>query len=107
RTGYEKQLAEKNARMQITFWGPSSNPNTKLHEYAHKEWSGLIKDLYEPRWQLFFEQLDNELAGRPFREVDFFALESKWAREQRAYATIPKGNYLEVIQEIVAFCKIE
>ncbi|MFV8327531.1 alpha-N-acetylglucosaminidase TIM-barrel domain-containing protein [Flavobacterium sp. ZS1P14] len=107
RTGYEKQLVEKNARMQITFWGPDTNPKTDLHEYAHKEWSGLIKDLYEPRWQLFFEQLDNELAGRPFREVDFFALESKWAREQHAYATIPKGNYLEVIQEIVAFCKIE
>lgn len=106
KTAYEKQLAEKNARMQITFWEPDSNPNTDLHEYAHKEWSGLIKDLHEPRWKLFFEQLDNELAGKPFKEVDFFAMEVKWAKQQNIYTTTPKGNYLEVIKEIVAFCKI-
>lgn len=104
KTAYEKHLAEKNARMQITFWGPDINPKTDLHEYAHKEWSGLIKDLYEPRWRLFFEQLDNELAGRPFKEVNFFAMELKWVKQQNAYATKPKGDYLEVIKEVVAFC---
>lgn len=106
KTAYEKQLAEKNARMQITFWGPDANPNTNLHEYAHKEWSGLIKDLYEPRWQLFFEQLDNELAGIPFKEVDFFAMELKWAKQQNVYTTTPKGNYLEIIKEIVFLNKL-
>lgn len=106
RTAYEKQLAEKNARMQITFWGPDNNPKTNLHEYAHKEWSGLIKDLYEPRWKLFFEELDNELAGRAYKEIDFFAMELKWAKQQNVYVTTPKGNYLEVINEIVAFLNI-
>ena len=103
KTSFEKQLAEKNARMQITFWGPDYNPKTDLHEYAHKEWSGLIKDLYQPRWELFFEQLDNELAGKPFKEVDFFAMELKWAQQQNRYSTTPKGNYLDVLNEIVAF----
>ena len=103
KTSYEKQLAEKNARMQITFWGPDSNSKTDLHEYAHKEWSGLIQDLYEPRWQLFFEQLDHELAGKPFAAVDFFAMELKWTQQQNEYSTTPKGNYLDVLNEIVAF----
>jgi alpha-N-acetylglucosaminidase len=107
KTVYEKQLAERNARMQITFWGPDFNPKTNLHEYAHKEWSGLIKDLYLPRWELFFEQLDNELAGKPSIGVDFFAMELKWSKQYNSYTTIPKGDYLNVIKEIIAFCHIK
>ena len=72
RTDYEKNLAERNARMQITIWGPDTNPATDLHDYAYKEWSGLIKDLYGVRWKLFFDQLDNEMAGKPAQPVNYF-----------------------------------
>ncbi len=82
RTDYEKNLAERNARMQITIWGPDTNPATDLHDYAYKEWSGLIKDLYRVRWKLFFDQLDNEMAGKPAQKIDYFAAELKWANEQ-------------------------
>lgn len=104
-TPYEKQLSEKNARLQITIWGPDYNSNTNLHEYAHKEWSGLIKDLYLPRWEFFFEQLDNELAGKAFKEVDYFAMDLKWVNEHKNYTTKTKGNYLDVIKAIVSFCE--
>ena len=102
-TAYEKQLAEKNARMQISIWGPDTNSATDLHEYAHKEWSGLIKDLYEPRWQLFFEQLDNEMAGKPNFEVNYFAMELNWANQLNKYSTKTKGDYLQVIKKITEF----
>lgn len=102
-TDYEKQLAEKNERMQITIWGPDTYSKTPVHDYAHKEWAGLIKDLYLPRWKLFFEQLDDELAGKPSKEPDFFTMELNWARNQNLYTTIPKENYLELINEIISF----
>lgn len=102
-TTYEKQLAEKNARLQITIWGPDTNSATDLHEYAHKEWSGLIKDLYEPRWQLFFEQMDNEMAGKPTVEVDYFAMELKWANQLNKYSTKTKGDYLQVIKRVIEY----
>jgi hypothetical protein len=43
KSAYEMELAEKNARMQITIWGSDNNPQTDLHSYAHKEWAGLRK----------------------------------------------------------------
>lgn len=36
-TPAEKALLVKNAKTQITYWGPD-NPATDLHEYANKEW---------------------------------------------------------------------
>ena len=53
----EQQLFEKNARTQITYWGPD-DPSTDLHDYASKEWSGLLLDFYLPRWEMFVRELD-------------------------------------------------
>jgi hypothetical protein len=104
RTDYELNLAERNARMQISIWGPDTNPDTDLHDYANKEWSGLIKDLYRVRWEMFFEQLDNEMAGKPAQKINYFEAELKWANGTNSYSTIPKGNYLKVIREICLSC---
>jgi alpha-N-acetylglucosaminidase len=100
-TPYEKQLAERSARMQITIWGPDTNPTTNLHEYAHKEWSGIIKDLYIPRWKLFFEQLDNEMADKPSKKIDFFSLEMSWCNEKKTYSVVPTGNLHQVIEKVI------
>jgi hypothetical protein len=101
KTEYEKKLAETNARMQITIWGPDTNPETDLHEYAHKEWAGLIKDLYLPRWEAFFKQLDSELQGNPSKEIDFFSMELAWARGHNTYPTKPEGDYKALIKQII------
>jgi alpha-N-acetylglucosaminidase len=99
-TDYERSLSEKNARMQISIWGPDTNPETDLHDYAHKEWSGLIKDLYRLRWKMFFEQLDNELDGKPVQKINYFATELTWALGKNSYPVKTKGNYLRVIKKI-------
>ncbi|MES2773224.1 MAG: alpha-N-acetylglucosaminidase TIM-barrel domain-containing protein [Bacteroidota bacterium] len=104
KTASEKQLCEKNARTQITTWGPDDNPATNLHEYAHKEWSGLLNDLYLPRWKIFFEQLDAELNGKQPAAIDFFEMELSWAKKQNLYPTSPKGNYMELIKNVKAYC---
>ncbi|AYD47709.1 alpha-N-acetylglucosaminidase [Arachidicoccus soli] len=46
-----KNLYEKNARDLITLWG---DENSSLHEYACRQWSGLLNDFYKPRWQAYF-----------------------------------------------------
>ncbi len=48
----EKDLFEQNARRQITVWG-----GPDLHEYASKIWSGLVRDYYARRWEVFFASL--------------------------------------------------
>lgn len=41
----EKEQLEQNAKMQVTVWG-----GPELHDYAWKEWSGLVAGFYKVRW---------------------------------------------------------
>lgn len=55
-TEEEKNLYEYNARMQVTIWG--NEEESLLFDYAWKEWAGLIKSYYKPRWEKFFKMLE-------------------------------------------------
>ena len=46
---------EYNARNQITLWGP----NGEISDYASKQWGGLIRSYYVPRWQMFIDYTMN------------------------------------------------
>lgn len=56
----ERELFEYNARVQITTW---SFQDSDLHDYAHREWGGLLADFYLPRWEMFISKLTAELKG--------------------------------------------
>ena len=40
---------EYTARNQVTWWGPGG----EISDYASKQWAGLIKSYYVPRWERF------------------------------------------------------
>ena len=53
----EKELYEKNARMLLTTWGDQAQCETGgLHDYANREWNGLLSSYYYPRWNAFFQK---------------------------------------------------
>lgn len=79
-TAVEKTLLIKNAKTQLTYWGPD-NPNTDLHEYANKEWGGLIKSFYIPRWEMYISALTAELQGKEITMPNFFQWEKKWTEQ--------------------------
>lgn len=59
---------EFNARNQITAWGPEG----QILDYACKQWSGLVRDYYRPRWRLFLEDVTVALhSQRPFNGTAF------------------------------------
>ena len=64
----EKSYYESDARRQITTWGGGVN------EYAAKTWSGLIRDYYIPRWQLYYEY---KKQGKKF---DMLKWEENWIK---------------------------
>ncbi len=86
-TDAEKKLYEWNASALITVWGDSIAANQGgLHDYSHREWSGLLKDLYYPRWKAFFEQKQQELDGKSVGEtVNFYEMEKAWAEKSHGY----------------------
>ena len=69
----EKELLERNARQQVTTWG-----GPELADYASKLWSGLVRDFYAGRWQLFFSLLRDGVASADIRER-MRLWEERWA----------------------------
>lgn len=52
---------EKYASLLISTWGPIDKP--LIFDYSWREWSGLIKQYYHPRWEMFFDHLQDQLAA--------------------------------------------
>ncbi|MBX7257725.1 MAG: alpha-N-acetylglucosaminidase [Candidatus Hydrogenedentes bacterium] len=89
---------EWNARNQITLWGPA---DSVLHDYAAKQWGGLIQGFYMPRWQKYLDMLQQslnngqELDAKAI-ELDFQQWEEAWTHQTEAYPASPQGVSLEV-----------
>ena len=71
-----------------------------LHDYAHKEWSGLLRDFYYQRWKVFFASLKREMQGEPVVPIDFYSMEEAWANQLQPYSASPEGDVLEVASEV-------
>jgi len=101
-TPSEKEQYERNARDLITLWGDANSP---LHEYANRQWSGLLNDFYKVRWQKFFALLDQSLENgkAPDREAfekEIQQWEWQWVNEEKSFPVTPSGNSLEVAREL-------
>ena len=103
-TEAETRLYDKNASILLTLWGPEQNPAVNF-DYAWREWSGLIREFYIPRWQRFHAMLADKLAkgepysedkiplscGRPaWRANEFFKGMAEW---ETNWANTPKGDW--------------
>ena len=128
-TPEEQRLYEWNARVQITTWGNRYCADTGgLRDYAHKEWQGLLKDFYYPRWEAYFNALVDQmkaqqkpqpdlLGGGPNASktaaelfqmalpqevtLDYYALEEPWTLRQNSYTAAPEGSPVDVAREVM------
>ncbi len=129
-TPEEKKLYEWNARVQITTWGNRYCADTGgLRDYAHKEWQGLLKDFYYPRWETYFNALADQmkaqqkpqpdlLGGGPNASktaaelfqmalpqevtLDYYAIEEPWTLRQNPYTAAPEGSPIDIAKEVMA-----
>jgi alpha-N-acetylglucosaminidase len=98
----EKDLYEFNARDLITLWG---SKESLLREYSNRQWAGLIKGFYKPRWELFFSYLDISIAKGESLNTAKFEEEVKrweweWVHMHDEYTAEPKGNAILIVREI-------
>jgi alpha-N-acetylglucosaminidase len=102
-TAAEADLYEKNARDLITLWG---DKESGLHEYSCRQWSGLIKDFYKPRWEQYFVFLrQNMERGERMEETSFEQAikdwEWKWVNTTGAgYSEEPVGDAVSVVRRL-------
>lgn len=99
-TPAEKDYFEKNARTIITTWG-----SAKLKDYACRLWSGLLKDYYGQRWNMFFDAAinaveNNRFVNRVQLEKDLVAFEQQWTDQHETYPAEPQGNAKKIAKKI-------
>lgn len=98
----EKDLYEMNARDLITLW---ADKDCVLHEYAFKQWSGLLQGFYKARWEQFQDHvLKNMAVGQKMDEKAFDAeiknWEWQWVNAKQPYPTAPKGDAIAIAREL-------
>ena len=120
-TQEEKDLYEWNARVQITTWGNRYCADTgKLRDYAHKEWEGILKDFYYPRWVKYWSVLQEQIDGKapvlpvgnsswlkncqdnPALNIDWYAMEEPWTLDHTPYVAEGEGDVVAVAKEVFA-----
>ena len=117
----ERRQYERNARLQITVWGPADGNAAMLFDYANRQWSGLIRGYYAPRWRRFLDHLAAQPEGperfddkdlytsynRPGDDVAPFYRElSRWEREwcegTETYPARPQGDAVKIARGLLA-----
>ncbi|MDJ1497025.1 alpha-N-acetylglucosaminidase [Cytophagaceae bacterium DM2B3-1] len=101
-TAEEKALYEQNARDLVTLWGDENSP---LHEYSNRQWNGLLSDFYKPRWQQFFQRVNDGLVSG--KDIDLAAFDKdikkwewKWVTEQKSFTDKPVGVSVDVTRQL-------
>jgi alpha-N-acetylglucosaminidase len=90
----EKKLYEKNARNILTTWG---DKDSRLHDYACRQWSGLLKGFYKARWKSFFDYLKSCRTEKKAADLKQFEntvkdWEWKWVNSNETYVSEPQGD---------------
>lgn len=70
-TSQEKDQLEEDATSLVTFWGFTEGYNCIQFDYSWREWAGLIRRYYYPRWKKLYDLMETSLAkGEPYNDDD-------------------------------------
>lgn len=117
-TDEEKRLYEYNATLLLTWWGGDKDPT--IFDYAWREWSGLIRGYYLPRWEEFYGMLGKHLQngstysednlplvyGRETLRANQFYneladLEQNWIISEKKLNRIDTGAELKIVKRLL------
>lgn len=93
----EKKLLERNARQQITRWTPGVSD---LNDYSYRQWGGLFRDYYLPRWRKFFRNVERSFRDPKVSTVyEPDADEAAWINAAAsAYPTRPESDAVDTAE---------
>lgn len=99
----ERDWLEWNARVQITTWGNrAAAEQGGLRDYAHREWNGLLRDFYAPRWRTWFNLRLQHWNEPNMPRPDFYAMDEAWTRQHQPYSAAPEGDCVSVARRVWA-----
>ncbi len=98
----EKLQFERDAKTLITVW---SDKDASLHEYACKQWAGMVGSFYKPRWEQFFTYAASCLKEDKTLDDKWFDDKMKdwewaWVNNQEKFSETPLGNSVETANSL-------
>ena len=102
-THAERDYYEANAREILTSWHV---PGGQLTDYASRQWNGLLRDYYLPRWEKWIALTAASLErGNAFPEQDYIAWVNarcaEWIHARGTpYASTPEGEPVETARRL-------
>ncbi|CAL4914461.1 unnamed protein product [Urochloa decumbens] len=105
-TESERKQYEWNARTQVTMWYDNTETEqSKLHDYANKFWSGLLKSYYLPRASKYFACLTRSLQENRSFELeewrkDWISYSNQWQSGKELYAVKATGDALAISRSL-------
>ncbi len=96
------KLYEWNARDLITLWG---GPHSTLHDYAQRQYGGMMGDFNYTRWKIFFDAVQGSLNKKQKFDLsacmdDIRNYEQQWTHSTDEYPSQPVGNYVHQAKKI-------
>ncbi|MGJ1264844.1 alpha-N-acetylglucosaminidase [Sphingobacterium spiritivorum] len=99
----ERDLYEWNARNLITLW--HGKMGKTLHDYASKQWSGLMENFYKKRWAMFFDYVNKSMASGTAVDMEQIneqirEWEWSWVQGKEVYPTTTKGDAIAIVKQL-------
>ncbi len=103
KTPEEKAYFERNARLLITLWADEAGSTEGgMHDYAAREWNGMLEDFYKPRWERFIARLETALtSGKELEKINDYQEEVGFVYAQKDYPSEPFGCLKTAVANII------
>jgi alpha-N-acetylglucosaminidase len=99
-TPAELEHLQYDAHSILTTWGDRV-ASADLHEYGNRDWAGLIRSYYAPRWKLYFDSLEKSLeTGAEPAPIDWYQFGDNWNRSKERFASSLSGDTYAASLEI-------
>lgn len=91
-------LEYDNLRRQVSTW---SDFASGLREYSNREWNGMLRDYYKPRWEEFFQALADGSGTAKFNNNYWFNKAGDWIKNKAGiiYTATPEGDTKQLAAE--------
>jgi len=99
----ENDYYVRNARQIITTWHKAGG---ELTDYSNRQWNGLMKTYYLPRWEEFIKETDDAMLKGEKLEYGHFTswcekFEDNWVNDTKSkYLTDPSGDELLIANRL-------
>lgn len=93
----DQEFYRWNARTLLTTWGNRHAANVGgLRDYAHREWAGMLRDFYYPRWKTFFEAMNRGEVP----PADYYPMEAEWTVGTQPYPIHAESDPIEMAWKV-------